>query len=145
VLSPGKPRAESISRAPGANVRNLNDQTKSLAGMASEARGKTLRDHISSAPNGVGATVGHLPMHHDLSRGSRGAQAQSPGRLGDCDWGRPRRDPLRGPRAATDEQLVLYQQGLGHDNTYSARAHEFCNGGQQVDGEYEQVNHRHGR
>jgi hypothetical protein len=29
-------------------------------------------------------------------------------------------------------------QGLGHDNTYSARAHEFCNCGQQVDGEYEQ-------
>jgi hypothetical protein len=47
--------------------------------------------------------------------------------------------------AAADEQLVLYQQGFGHDNTYSARAHEFGNGGQQVDGEYEQVNHRHGR
>jgi hypothetical protein len=39
------------------------------------------------------------------------------------------------PRAATDEQLVLYQQGLGHDNTYSARAHEFGNRGQQVDGD----------
>ena len=36
-------------------------------------------------------------------------------------------------------------QGFGHDNTYSARAHEFGNGGQQVDGEYEQVNHRCGR
>ena len=47
--------------------------------------------------------------------------------------------------AAADEQLVLYQQGWGHDNTYSARAHEFGNGGQQVDGEYEQVNYRHGR
>jgi hypothetical protein len=34
------------------------------------------------------------------------------------------------PRAAADEQLVLYQQGFGHDNTYSARAHEFGNGGQ---------------
>ncbi len=29
--------------------------------------------------------------------------------------------------------------GFGHHNTYSARAHEFCNGGQQVDGEDEQV------
>jgi hypothetical protein len=45
------------------------------------------------------------------------------------------------PRAAADEQLLLYQQEFGHDNTYSARAHEFCNGGQQMNGEYEQVNH----
>ena len=48
------------------------------------------------------------------------------------------------PAAAAEEQLLLYQQGFGHYNTYSARAHEFCNGGQQVDGEYEQVNHRMG-
>jgi hypothetical protein len=49
------------------------------------------------------------------------------------------------PRAAADNQLVLHQQGFGHDGAYSARAHEFGNSGQQVDGEYEQVNHRHGR
>jgi hypothetical protein len=40
-------------------------------------------------------------------------------------------------RAAADEQLVLYQQGFGHDTTYSARAQEFGKGGPQVDGEYE--------
>jgi hypothetical protein len=34
------------------------------------------------------------------------------------------------PGAAADEQLVLYQQGFSHDNTYSARAHEFGNRGQ---------------
>jgi hypothetical protein len=33
----------------------------------------------------------------------------------------------------------------GHDGAYSTRAQEFGNGGQQVDGEYEQVNHRHRR
>jgi hypothetical protein len=31
------------------------------------------------------------------------------------------------------------------DGAHSARAHEFGDGGQQVDGEYEQVNHRYGR
>jgi hypothetical protein len=46
---------------------------------------------------------------------------------------------------AADDQLVFQQQGFSHDDAYSARAHEFSNGGQQVDGEYEQVNHRHGR
>jgi hypothetical protein len=50
------------------------------------------------------------------------------------------RRPL--PRAAADERLVLYQQGFGHDGAYSARAHEVGNGGRQVDGEYEQVNHQ---
>jgi len=40
---------------------------------------------------------------------------------------------------------VLQQQGFSHDNTYPARAQEFGNGGQQVDGEYEQMNHRHER
>ena len=30
-----------------------------------------------------------------------------------------------------------------HDGAYPARAQEFGNGGQQVDSEYEQVNHRH--
>ena len=43
------------------------------------------------------------------------------------------------------DQLVLQQQGFSHDNTYSGRAHEFGNGGQQVDREYERVNHRNGR
>jgi hypothetical protein len=46
------------------------------------------------------------------------------------------------PRAAADDQLVLQQQGFSHDSTYSAWAHEFGNGGQQMDAEYEQVNHR---
>ena len=50
-----------------------------------------------------------------------------------------RRPPLR---SAADEQLLLQQQGFSHYGPYSARAHEFGDGGQQVDGEYEQVNHR---
>jgi hypothetical protein len=49
------------------------------------------------------------------------------------------------PRAAADDQLVLQQRGFGHDRAYSAGAHEFGNGGQDVDGEYKQVNHRPGR
>src|SRR5262249_36819755 len=49
------------------------------------------------------------------------------------------------PHAAADDQLVLQQQGFGHDGAYSARAQEVGNGGQQVDSEYEQVNHRPGR
>ena len=36
---------------------------------------------------------------------------------------------------------MLKQQELGHDGAYSARAHKFSDGGQQVDGEYEQVHH----
>src|SRR5262249_40019515 len=34
---------------------------------------------------------------------------------------------------------------FGHDSAYTARAREVGNGEQQVDGAYEQVNHRHGR
>ena len=49
------------------------------------------------------------------------------------------------PRSTADEQLLLQQQGFSHDGAYSARAQELGNGGQQVDGEYEQVNHRHRR
>ena len=30
---------------------------------------------------------------------------------------------------------------FGHDDTYSAREREFGNGGQEVDGKYEQVHH----
>ena len=30
---------------------------------------------------------------------------------------------------------------FSHGNTYSARAHKLGNGGQQMDGKYEQVNH----
>jgi hypothetical protein len=41
------------------------------------------------------------------------------------------------PRAATNDQLVLQQQGLGHDGAYSTRAQNLGNSGQQVDGEYE--------
>jgi hypothetical protein len=37
---------------------------------------------------------------------------------------------------------VLQQQGFGHDSPYAAGPQEFGNGGQQVDGEYEQVNHQ---
>ena len=44
---------------------------------------------------------------------------------------------LNRDHAAAVEQLALHQQGFRHDNTYSARAHKFGNGGQQVDGEYE--------
>ena len=39
---------------------------------------------------------------------------------------------------------MLQQYRFGHDRAYSARAHEFGNGGQDVDGEYEQVHHRPG-
>ena len=49
------------------------------------------------------------------------------------------------PPAAADDQLMLQQQGVRHEGPYSARAHEFGNGGQQMDGEYEQANHRPGR
>jgi hypothetical protein len=41
------------------------------------------------------------------------------------------KSPRIASSAAADEQLVLYQQGFGHDNTYSARAHEFGNGSSQ--------------
>src|SRR5271169_3495239 len=49
------------------------------------------------------------------------------------------------PRSTTDEQLLLQQQGFSHDGAYSAGAHELGDCGQQMDGEYEQVNHRHRR
>jgi hypothetical protein len=39
------------------------------------------------------------------------------------------------PRAIADEQLVLEHQGFGYDSADSASAHEFGDGGQQVDGE----------
>jgi predicted dinucleotide-binding enzyme len=39
------------------------------------------------------------------------------------------------------EATISNSRGRAH----SARAHEFGDGGQQVGGEYEQVNHRHGR
>jgi hypothetical protein len=44
-------------------------------------------------------------------------------------WNRPRQWP----------PSVVVKDGMGGHNAYSARAHEFGNGGQQVDGEYEQV------
>jgi hypothetical protein len=36
---------------------------------------------------------------------------------------------------------MLQQDGFSHDGPYSARAHEFGNGGHQVDGEDDKVNH----
>ena len=56
--------------------------------------------------------------------------------IGRIQIGRP------SPCATADEQLVLEQQGFGHDGAYPARAQEFGDGGQQVDGEYKQVHHR---
>jgi hypothetical protein len=49
------------------------------------------------------------------------------------------------PRTAADDQLVLQQDGLSQDGAHAARAYEFGDSDQQVDGEYEQVNHRHRR
>jgi len=47
------------------------------------------------------------------------------------------------PAAAhgADNQLVFQQYGFSHNGAHSARAHDFGDGGQQVDGEYEKVTH----
>jgi hypothetical protein len=53
-------------------------------------------------------------------------------------------------RSVATERLVnsIFVRGFnspGYDGAHSARAYEFGDGGQKVDGENEQVNHRYGR
>ena len=51
---------------------------------------------------------------------------------------------LQETKLADDAFPALAFSALGYDSAHSARAHEFGDGGQQVDGENEQVNHRYG-
>jgi len=46
-------------------------------------------------------------------------------------------------RTAANDQLVFQQYRFSHNGAHSTRAHDFGDGGQQVDGEYEKVNHRY--